>query len=62
MTEQLFWLEHWEGKAKGGFFVRNDLKKFVEKLEASGYKLVGLKYDGTYNLECIVEEKDAKKV
>jgi hypothetical protein len=35
--------------------------KFVEKLESQGMKLVALKYDGTYNLECIVEPSEEQK-
>lgn len=60
MTEKIFWLQNFKGSAKGGFFVRNLLKEFVEKLEQSGYNLVGIKYDGTYNLECIVEKKEVE--
>lgn len=56
--EKIFWLEEFEGKAVGGYFIRNNLKEFVEKLESQGMKLVALKYNGTYNLECIVEQND----
>ena len=55
MDEKTFWLDGFEGNAKGGYFLRNDLIKFFEKLEAKGIKPVGIKYDGTWNLEIIVE-------
>jgi len=54
--KKTFWLQDFEGKAKGGYFIRNNLKEFVEKLKNNNMKLVGIKYDGSYNLECIVEE------
>jgi hypothetical protein len=55
--KQTFWLDKWEGKAKDGFFVRNPLKEFMEKCDKAGLKVVGIKYDGTYNLELIMETK-----
>jgi len=59
--EQIFWLDKWEGIAQGGFFVRNDLKDFVDKLTAKGLKIVGIKFDGTYNLDVIVDKAGADK-
>lgn len=55
MTEQTFWLDGFKGEAQGGYFVRNDLVKFFEVLEGKGMKPVGIKFDGTWNLEIIVE-------
>ena len=56
--EKVFWKDDFTGKARGGYFVRNSLKEFFDKLEEKGINPVGIKYDGTYNLEIIVEEKD----
>jgi|TARA_Y100000401_G_C8146459_1_gene137450 hypothetical protein len=54
--EQLFWLDEFkDGNAKGGFYVRNDLVKTIKRLEAQGQEVVGLKYDGTFNLELIIK-------
>lgn len=58
MSEQVYWLDGWDGIAKGGYYVRNDLKEFFETLEKKGIKPVGIRYDGTYNLEIIVEAKN----
>jgi len=50
-----FWLDGFEGKAAGGFFIRNDLVKTIERLESQGKKVVGVTFDGTWNLELIVQ-------
>jgi len=39
-----------------GYFVRNELKESIEKLEnGSNLKVVGVIYDGTYNIELITK-------
>lgn len=53
---KVFWLDGFNGEAVGGFFIRNTLKDFVETLEEKGLNPVGIKYDGTLNLELIVEK------
>ncbi len=53
--DQQFWLDKFEGGAKGGYFVRNDLVKSIKKLESQGLKVVGIRFDGTWNLELITE-------
>jgi len=58
----VFWLDGFEGNARGGFFLRSfDLNKFIKKVEESenGGKVVGLKFEGN-NVELIVEEKNIK--
>ena len=52
----MFWLEGFEGKAKGGFFLRNDLFKFFEKCKTNNLKPVGIKIDDDWNLEIFIEE------
>ena len=54
---QIFWLEDFEGSAQGGYFIRNMLKDFFIKLEESGKTPVGIKYDGSYNLEILVKNE-----
>lgn len=51
-----YWLDGWNGSAKGGVFVRNSLKEIIEKCAANGMKVVGIIYDGSYNLELITEK------
>tara|TARA_R100000008_G_C3581315_1_gene168702 strand:- start:179 stop:379 length:201 start_codon:yes stop_codon:yes gene_type:complete len=50
-----FWLDTFEGKAAGGFYIRNDLVKTIKRLEEQGKKVVGIGFDGTWNLELIIE-------
>lgn len=53
--DEQFWLDQFNGNAKGGYFVRNDLVKSIKKLESQGLKVVGIRFDGTWNLELITE-------
>ena len=40
-----------------GLFIRNDLKEFVERVEEDGTeRVIGIIYDGTYNLEILTEK------
>lgn len=55
-NDMIFWLDKFEGEAEGGYFVRNDLKDMIEKLKKNGKIPVGIKYDGSYNLEIIVRK------
>jgi len=44
------------GEAKGGIFIDSNLKDKIEQIEASGEdRVVGVVYDGTYNLEIITQ-------
>lgn len=54
---KIFWLEDFEGAAQGGYFIRNMLKDFFVKLEENGKIPVGIKYDGSYNLEILVKNE-----
>ena len=58
---QVFWLDDWNGTARGGLFLRNDLKVFFERLKAQGIKPVAIKFDGTYNLEIITDAATDKR-
>jgi hypothetical protein len=57
-----FWLDQWEGKAKGGYFIRNDLYKFFAKLKENNLKPVGIKVDDDWNLEIIIEEQSNEPI
>lgn len=57
-AKQIFWLDKWEGSAQGGYYVRNPLKEFFKVLEDKGMKPVGISFDGSYNLEIIIETKE----
>lgn len=58
MSEEktVFWLDGWEGKAAGGYFIRNGLFQFFDKLKEAGKKPVGIVIDDSWNMEVIVEE------
>ena len=56
-TEIIFWKDG-DYDAQGGFFVRNDLKTFINKLIEAGHEPVGIKIDlESFNLEVIVKAK-----
>jgi len=42
---------------RSGIFVRNDLKKIVERIEEKGKeKVVGIVFDGSWNLELLTKK------
>lgn len=42
---------------RSGIFVRNDLKKIVERVEKDGQeKVVGIVFDGSFNLELLTKK------
>ena len=55
----IFWLEEFEGKAKGGLWFRAiDLNKFIQKVQADNKtKVVGIRFEGN-NLELIYTENE----
>lgn len=57
-NEILFWKDG-DYTAKGGYFVRNDLKTFFQTLKEKGLEPVGIKVDmDSFNLEVIVKAPD----
>ena len=56
MNEQeIYFFKDGDYDAQGGFFVRSDLKVFINKLIEAGYKPVGIKVDlDSFNLEVLV--------
>jgi acyl CoA:acetate/3-ketoacid CoA transferase alpha subunit len=58
MNNELSFWKDGEYVAKGGYFVRNNLKEFITTLIDSGYEPVGIKIDiESYNLEVMVKAK-----
>ena len=53
--EQIFWLDKWEGNAKDGLYFRSDLVKSIKKAENNNLKVVGIGFDGTWNISLITE-------
>jgi len=44
------------GNAKGGTFIKSQLKEHVEMIEKDGIqRVVGVVYDGSYNLEILLK-------
>lgn len=61
MSDSVFLLDKWEGKAIGGIFWRGfDLVEFIKKIEKQKGKVVGIKFDGSYNVEFIFEPKEGE--
>ena len=58
MEEEIIFWKDGDYEARGGYFIRNDLKEFFKKLIDAGEEPVGIKFDGSYNLEIIVKNKD----
>jgi len=56
--ELTFWKDG-DYTAKGGFYVRNNLKEFLNTLIEAGHEPVGIKVDlDSFNLEVIVKTDD----
>ncbi len=56
--EGIFWLDGFEGECKGGLMFRAfDLNKFINKVQDGGDKVIGIKFDGSNNVEFITETK-----
>lgn len=54
-SELLFWKDG-DYAAKGGYFIRNNLKEFMQKLVEAGEEPVGIKIDlESFNLEVLVK-------
>ena len=54
---EIFWLDKFEGEARGGLMFRAfDLNKFIQKVQADNKKVVGIRFEGN-NLELIFTEE-----
>ena len=55
--ELTFWKDG-DYEAVGGYYIRNDLKTFLQQLIDAGHEPVGIKIDmESFNLEVIVKNK-----
>lgn len=53
--EKDVFFKDFEGMAQGGYYVRNDLFKFLRKLREAGKNPVGIVVSDDWNLEVLVE-------
>jgi len=63
--DKIFWMDAFEGKAKGGLFIRSDIGKEIKRIEdENGLNIVAIKIDpdGGWNTEFIVEDKPSAEV
>lgn len=58
MTEDIFWLDKFEGTARGGLFIRNELFKFIKLCELKGMKIVGIRKPTEWNMELMFTEEE----
>jgi hypothetical protein len=55
---ELYFFKDGDYDTQGGFFVRSDLKVFINKLIEAGHEPVGIKVDlDSFNLEVLVAAK-----
>lgn len=56
--EKIFWLKDREGAGWGGIYFRDaDLVEFIKKVEKKVGKVIGIKFNGSYDIELITEIK-----
>ncbi len=56
--ELIFWIDG-DYEAEGGYYVRNNLKEFFQKIYKAGEEPVGIRVDmDSFNLEVIVKSKN----
>ena len=63
--ERTYWLDEFQGTAKGGFFYRSPIASDLKKVtEEHGFNVVGIKVstDGDWTVEFIIEDTDDKIV
>ena len=54
-TEMIFWKDG-DYDAQGGFYIKSEIKTFINKLIEEGHKPVGIKIDlESFNVEVFVE-------
>ena len=56
---KIFWVDKFEGRPSSAYPFRCNLKEAIEQVESeTNEKVVGILYDGTYNVELLTEKKD----
>jgi len=70
MNQDIFWRDGDFGDCVGGFYIKNNLKKFIDKCKETGLNPVGIKIEDDGVVEVIVQrtpeyvalyEKDKKE-
>ena len=55
--KKVFWIDSFEGEAKGGYYFRAfGLAKFFKQLEANGKEVVALEFDDSNNVNVIIKK------
>jgi hypothetical protein len=55
---EIFWLDGFKGEAEGGIYVRAfEIIRLLERCKETGMKIVGIKFDDSFNMELIREKK-----
>jgi len=55
MNQDIFWKDGDFGECVGGFYIKNNLKEFIDKCKETGLNPVGLKVDEDGIVEVIVQ-------
>lgn len=57
-SEEIFWLDGWNGDAQSGVYTRCNLNDCIKILNERGAKIVGIKLDLSekWNLELLIEK------
>lgn len=57
--KRVFWIDNFQGEVDKAYPFRCNLKEAIEQVESeTNEKVVGILYDGTYNVELLTEKKD----
>ena len=58
-TPKIFWMDKFEGIPSSVYPFRCNLKEAIEQVESkTNERVIGILYDGTYNVELLTENKD----
>lgn len=61
-SNDIFWLEGFEGKCQSGYYFRSDLFKQFAKLEEMGHRVIGIKVEpNSWNIEFILSAEENKQ-
>ena len=56
--DKIYWLDRFEGKAHGGYYIRSNIFESIKQFEQKhGMKVVGVKFTDGWNVEFVCEEK-----
>ena len=56
---KIFWMDKFEGRPSSVYPFRCNLKEAIEQVESkTNERVIGILYDGTYNVELLTEKKE----